>query len=102
MSVQRTVRLRLKPTPEQRAGLLETVRLATACFNAVAAYGWKHEQRNSVDLHKATYYLLRAEHPSLPSQLVVSARMRAGESITPALTRRNQGLSGAPPSPPIV
>src|SRR5216683_2675738 len=102
MSVQRTVRLRLKPTPEQRAGLLETVRLATACFNAVAAHGWKHEQRNSVELHKATYYLLRAEHPSLQSQLVVSARMRAGEAITSALTRKKQGRRTACPDGTLV
>ena len=93
MSVQRTVRLRLKPTAEQRALLVETIRLTTACFNAVAAYGWQHEQRNSVELHKATYYPLRAEHPTVPSQLVVSARMRAGEAITSALTLRKKGRS---------
>src|SRR6188474_3540187 len=91
MSVQRTVRLRLKPTAEQRSLLVETMRVTTICFNAVAAYGWQHEQRNSVALHKATYYPLRAEHPTLPSQLVVSARMRAGEAITSALTRKRQG-----------
>ena len=96
--MQRTVRLRLKPTPEQRIALLETVRLATACFNAVAAYGWKHEQRNSIELHKATYYPLRTEHAALPSQLVVSARMRAGEAITSALTLRKRGRAVSPPS----
>ena len=86
--MQRTVRLRLKPTSEQRAVLLETMRVATVCFKAVAAYGWTHEQRNSVELHKATYYSLRAEHPRLASQLVISSRMRAGEAITSALTRK--------------
>ena len=91
MNVQRTVRLRLKPLPEQRAILVETLRQSTACFNAVTAYGWDHEQRNSVKLHKATYYPLRAEYPSLPSQLVCSARVRAGETITSALTRKRQG-----------
>lgn len=91
VSVQRTIRLRLKPTTEQRAILLDTIRLSTTCFNAVASYGWDHEQRNSIELHKATYYSLRAEHPTLPSQLVVSARMRAGEAITSALTRKSQG-----------
>lgn len=91
MNVQRTVRVRLKPTAEQRRILLETLAESTACFNAVAAYGWQHEQRNSVALHKATYYPLRAEHPALPSQLVVSARMRAGEAITSALTLRKKG-----------
>jgi putative transposase len=102
MSVQRTVRLRLKPTVDQRALLVETMRLTTICFNAVAAYGWQHEQRNSVALHKATYYPLRAEHPRLPSQLVVSARMRAGEAITSALTRRKQGRRTTCPKTTMV
>ena len=96
------MRLRLKPTAGQRGSLLETMRLATACFNAVAAYGWEHEQRNSVELHKATYYPLRAEHPNLPSQLVVSARMRAGEAITSALTRKQQGRATSCPVSTLV
>src|SRR6266849_7507528 len=91
MSMQRTVQRRLKPTYEQRGILLETMRVSTVCFDAVAAYGWIHEQRNSVELHKATYYSLRAEHPMLPSQLVISSRMRAGEAITSALSRKKQG-----------
>ncbi len=90
-NVQRTVRLRLKPTYEQRVVLLETMRVATACFRAVAAYGWEHGQRNSVELHKATYYALRAEHPTLPAQLVISSRMRAGEALASALTSKMQG-----------
>src|SRR4051795_13174705 len=73
MSVQGTIRVRLKPTADQRVALLETMRLSTLCFNTVAAYGWQHGQRNGVELHKATYYQLRAEHPTLPSQLVVAA-----------------------------
>jgi IS605 OrfB family transposase len=102
MSMQRTVRVRLKPTVEQRAILVETMRLTTLCFNAVAAYGWEHEQRNSVALHKATYYPLRADHPTLPSQLVVSARMRAGEAITSALTRKKQGRHTSCPTGSMV
>src|SRR5216684_533252 len=89
--MQRTVRLRLKPTCEQRAALVETMRVSTVCFNAVAAFGWASGQRNGVELHNATYYLLRAEHPTLPSQLVISSRMRAREAITSALTRKKQG-----------
>jgi len=68
--------------------LLKTLAESTACFNAVAAYGWAHEQRNGVELHKATYYPLRVEHPTLPSQLVISARTRATEAVKSALTRR--------------
>lgn len=91
MNVQRTIRIRLRPTPEQRAALLSTMRQATACFNTVAAYGWEHEQRNGVELHKATYYPLRAEYPALPSQLVISARSKAHEALKGALTRKRQG-----------
>jgi putative transposase len=102
VSVQRTVRLRLKPTYEQRAVLLETMRVSTICFNAVAAHGWKRDQRNSVELHKATYYSLRAEHPRLPSQLVISSRMRASEAIASALTRKKQGRRTACPDAAMV
>lgn len=91
MSVQRTVRVRLKPTPEQRASLLMTMVETTACFNVVAAYGWEHRERNGVALHKATYYPLRVEHPDLPSQLVISARSKANEAVKSALTRQKQG-----------
>jgi putative transposase len=100
--VHRTVRLRLKPTNEQRATLVETMQESTVCFNAVAAYGWKHEQRNSVELHKATYYSLRAEHPTLPSQLVISSRIRAGEAINSALTRKKQGRRTSCPNGTMV
>src|SRR5713226_1463030 len=100
--MQRTVRLRLKPTCEQRAVLLETIRVSTVCFKAVAAYGWTHQQRNSVELHQATYYSLRAEHPTLPSQLVISSRMRAGEAITSALTRKKQGRRTTCPDGTLV
>ena len=87
-----------QPTHAQHAVLVETMRVSTVCFNATAAYGWAHEQRNSVELHKATYYSLRAEHPTLPSQLVISSRMRAGEAISSALTRRKRA-EGRRPDP---
>jgi hypothetical protein len=31
------------------------------CLNAVAAYGWHHEQRNSIELHMATYCPLHGD-----------------------------------------
>jgi putative transposase len=102
MSVQRTIRVRLKPTTEQRRVLLETLAESTACFNAVAVYGWEHQERNGVELHKATYYPLRAEHPRLPSQLVVSARTRANEALKSALTRKRQGRRTGCPTGSMV
>lgn len=102
MIVQRTIRVRLKPTPEQRASLLRTMAQATACFNAVAAYGWEHGERNGVELHKATYYPLRAEYPALPSQLVISARSKANEAVKSALTRKRQGRRASCPDGTMV
>jgi len=78
------------------------MRLSTLCFNTVAAYGWQHGQRNGVELHKATYYQLRAEHPTLPSQLVVAARTKANEALKSALTRRKQGRNASCPTGAMV
>ncbi|HEY3078854.1 MAG TPA: transposase [Chloroflexota bacterium] len=85
--MQRTVRLKLRPTDEQAAVLRETLRQQTACFNAVASYGWARREKNGVALHKATYYPLRAAHPDLPAQLVCAARVRATEAVKSALDR---------------
>ncbi len=66
--------------------LLETIQQYTDCFNAVAAYGWEHGEKNSTELHKATYYPLREAYPQLPAQLVISARSKATEAIKSAFT----------------
>lgn len=78
--MQRTIRLQLQPTPEQAVILRETLRQNTSCFNAVAAHGWEHGEKNGVELHRATYYALREQHPQLPSQLVCAARVKATEA----------------------
>jgi len=96
--MQRTLHFKLVPTAEQAAILLSTLRLHTACFNAVAAYGWEQREQNGVTLHKATYYPLRAQYPTLPAQLVVAARMRATEAVKSALTRQKRGKKAKQPS----
>lgn len=96
--MQRTLRFQLSPTLEQAAALLDTLRLHTACFNAVAAYGWEQHEKNGVTLHKATYYQLREQYPTLPAQLVVAARMRATEAVKSALTRAKRGKKAKQPT----
>src|SRR3990167_4396207 len=97
MTMQRTIRLKLSPTQEQADTLRDTLAHNTACFNAVAAYGWEHREKNGVKLHQATYYPLRAKHPALPAQLVCSARVRATEAVKSALTRQRQGRKASCP-----
>lgn len=86
-----TLRLKLHTDPAAKAALLETHRQSTECFNAVCLYGWQNGERNGVRLHKATYRDLRETHADLPSQLVVSARMKATETLKSIEERRQRG-----------
>ena len=94
--MQRTIRFPLLPTAEQSRVLLETIQQYTDCFNAVAAYGWERREKNGVELHRATYYPLRAAYPQLPAQLVISARSKATEAIRSALTWKAKRERGFP------
>jgi IS605 OrfB family transposase len=84
--MDRTIVLQLNPTPEQATLLQETLAQYTACFNAVALHGFETSCSNGVQLHKETYYPLRAEFPHLPAQLVCAARVKATEAVKSALT----------------
>lgn len=88
--MQRTIRLQLRATPDQKRILLETTRQHTECFNAVAKHGWVENCKNGVELHKATYYDLRSRFPDLPAQLVIAARMRATEALASAFVLKNK------------
>ena len=83
--MQRTIRIRLEPSPNQATALAETSRQFTAVFNAVCAYGWRERLSNGVKLHHATYYPLKADYPELVSDLHVQARVKATEAVKSAL-----------------
>lgn len=95
--MHRTIKLLLKPVPDQRYALIETLRQFTECFNRVCAIGWKTEEKNGVKLHHATYYPLKEQFPQLVSDLQIQARMKATEAIKSALTRRKQGRKAGQP-----
>lgn len=84
--MDRTLVLHLKPTPEQAQMLQRTLQEHTACFNAVASTGFETACSNGVELHKHTYYPLRAQYPDLPAQLVCAARVKATEAVKSALS----------------
>jgi len=86
-----TLRLKLHLSPASEAALHETMRQFTACFNAVCRYGWDIGERNGVRLHHATYSNLRQRFDRLPSQLVVSSRMKATEALKSVEERHKQG-----------
>ena len=95
--MQRVVKVKLLANPEQKAVLRDTVAHCTACFNAVAAVAWEKHLTNSVKLHHKTYYALRAEHPTLPAQLVIAARVKACEAVRSAFRRRKRGKKATCP-----
>jgi putative transposase len=84
--MERTIVVQLQPDTQQRAVLLRTLHEHTMCFNTVTAEGFPSRCSNGVELHKRTYYHLRAQFPDLPAQLVCAARVKATEAVKSALT----------------
>src|SRR6266516_7681355 len=82
--MDRTIAVQHSPTPEQARILKATLEQHTACFNAVAHEGFTTACNNGVELHKRTYYPLRAQYPDLPAQLVCAARVKATEAVKSA------------------
>jgi len=89
--MDRTIRLRLRSTPEQAVALTATVRQFTTAFNHVCTYGWGQGEKNGVTLHHATYRDSKEAAPGLVSDLHIQARVKATEAIKSALTRQRQG-----------
>lgn len=86
-----TLRSKLITEEATDAALMETLKQSTACFNAVCRYGWQAEEHNGVRLHQVTYRPLREQFPDLPSQLVISARMKAAETLKSTKERQKRG-----------
>lgn len=93
--MQRTIEFKLELNSNQAAIFDRTLSESSACFDTVAEAGWNSEPRckNGVELHRLTYYSLREQFPDLPSQLVVSARMKATEALASALKMEKKGLA---------
>ena len=96
MKLQRTLKLVLKPADEQKQILLETLEQYKFAYNYTCRIGWEARIRNGVHLHNLTYYTVK-DKTSLPSQLVVSARVVATESLRSAIKRKRKGLKSRCP-----
>jgi len=96
MKLQRTIKLVLKPTEEQKQILLETLEQYKFAYNYTCKTGWEAGLWNGVELHKLTYRTVR-NRTSLPSQLVISARVVATESLKSAIKRKKRGLKSRCP-----
>ncbi len=96
MILQRTIKLVLKPAEEQKRILLETLEQYKFAYNHTCKIGWSAKLWNGVELHKLTYQTIRNK-TSLPSQLVISARVIATESLKSAIKRKRKGLKSKCP-----
>src|SRR6476661_7248709 len=88
--MQRTIRLKLTPSPAQAHMLTKTSRLFTAAFNRFVAMGWAAGVSNATKLHYLAYYPVRSELPTLNSNLINTARAKAAEALKSAFALRHK------------
>ena len=81
MNVDRTIKLKLGISEEDKPTLKKTIILFNTVFNEVAKYGFEHKTNSKVSIHHATYNDIRERHPELPSSLVQGARDVACEAL---------------------
>jgi len=83
MRATRTASIRLN-VGDHKDNLLNSMDLYTTAYNYCCSVGFENKIKNGVLLHKATYSDTR---PYLPSQLAISSRMLATESLKSVFTR---------------
>jgi len=81
MKLTRTIKLKLNISPDEIKPTLEAY---TNAFNYICKIGWQDKDFNGVSLHHKTYRTIRSY---LPSQLAISARMKATDALKSAKNR---------------
>ena len=81
MNVDRTIKLKLGVSEEDKENLKKTITLFNTTFNDVAQYGFEHKTHSKVSIHHATYKNIREKYQELPSSLVQGARDVACEAL---------------------
>lgn len=89
--MQRTVRVMLAPSASQTSLLEETCCVFTSAFNQAVGIGWDAHISNTTKLHYAAYYPVKHAHPTLVSDLVNQARVKAAEALRSAFALQQQG-----------
>ena len=87
MKVIQTASAKLFPTPQEKIILLNTITAFTSAYNNCCSVGFENNIKNSIKLHKLTY---NSSRENLPSQLAISARMMAANSLASLFTARKK------------
>ena len=96
MLLSRTIKIKLNIPVEV---IKPTIEAYTKAFNSVCEIGWNDSDSNGVSLHHKTYKEIREY---LPSQLTVSARMKATEAIKAVKTKIKKKQKATCPKSKIV
>src|SRR5438876_11184485 len=59
--MQLTITVKLKPTPQQHAALVETLRVCNAACDRISEVAFKEQTFRQYDLHHLTYYNVKVE-----------------------------------------
>ena len=87
--MQRTIRVILDPTDSQADVLADTSAVFTSALNQAVDIGWQAEVCNATKLHYLAYYPVKTAHPTLVSDLINQARVKAAEALRSAFAWRN-------------
>jgi IS605 OrfB family transposase len=98
--MQRTIRIQLMPSPLQADVLAETSRQFTSAFNQAVQLGWEANVSNATKLHYLAYYRIKHDHPTLVSDLLNQARVKAAEALRSAFALRTHGRKVSMPQSP--
>jgi IS605 OrfB family transposase len=78
----------LESTDTQSIALSDTTSTFTSAFNQAVDIGWQANVGNATKLHYLAYYPVKAAHPSLVSDLINQARVKAAEALRSAFELR--------------
>jgi putative transposase len=85
MKVTRTASVKLDVSPQESQILLQTLEAYTNAYNFCCSTGFQNNTKNGIVLHQLTYQSTRDD---LPSQLAISARMVATESLKSVFSKK--------------
>lgn len=91
MKLIRTAKIKLNISVSE---VLPSMQAYTKAFNFVCQVGFESKDKNGVSLHKKTY---RETREYLPSQLAISARMKATEALASVFTKTKHKKYGGQP-----
>ena len=81
MSVDRTIKLKLKVSDEDAETLRQTIIVCNEAFDEIAAFGFENQTSSKIKVHHGTYYPIRERHPEIPSALLQGVRDVACEAL---------------------